>query len=88
MTSSPSSGNAGLATSVARGWSPAKDRLSYTANSITRLVELADPTFAAKMSSSVTWRAATKGVRKGVVLGLKPPLELDILQKLYYKASV
>ena len=24
----------------------------------------------------------TKGVRKGV--GVKPPLELDILQKLYY----
>ena len=25
-----------------------------------------------------------KGVRKGEGLGLKPPLELDILQKLYY----
>jgi len=26
----------------------------------------------------------TKGVRKGGVLGLKHPVELDILQKLYY----
>jgi len=27
---------------------------------------------------------AAKGVRKGGVLGLTPPLELDILQKIYY----
>jgi len=27
-----------------------------------------------------------KGVRKGV--GVKPPLEVDILQKLYYKGNV
>jgi len=26
----------------------------------------------------------TKGIRKVEVLGLKPPLELDILQNLYY----
>jgi len=26
----------------------------------------------------------TKGVRKGGGLGIKPPLELDILRKLYY----
>jgi len=26
----------------------------------------------------------SKGVRKGGVLGLNPPLELDILRKLYY----
>jgi len=28
--------------------------------------------------------ALSKGVRKGGVLGLTPPLELDILQNLYY----
>jgi len=30
------------------------------------------------------WTTAYKGVRKGGGLGLNPPLELDILQKLYY----
>jgi len=27
---------------------------------------------------------SNKGVRKGGELGFKPPLELDILQKIYY----
>ena len=34
-------------------------RISFTASSITRLVELADPNCATKTSSSVTWRAST-----------------------------
>jgi len=33
-------------------------------------------------------RYSLRHIGKGVVLGLKPRLELDILQKLYYKASV
>jgi len=33
-------------------------------------------------------KGTSKGVRKGGVLELTPPLELDILQKLYCKGSV
>jgi len=41
-------------------WSPTQcPRMPFTANSITRLVELADPNCAIKTSSSVTWRAST-----------------------------